>query len=69
MASKTYIVGATYHSAYWHYEYKVLAVKGVEVTVQLTKASHWPLKHMTIGEVWTHFTALDYRDHIVSPPR
>lgn len=69
MSNRQYIVGAVYYNNYWGFEYKVLAVDGVKVTVQLTKPSvNSELKHNTVGDMWSHYTALDYRDRVISLP-
>lgn len=58
-----YVIGETYHSAYWHYDFKVLGfTKGGAVTVKQLSDSDGSRKK---GEVWSHMTAADR--HTIRP--
>lgn len=49
--TQQYVVGQKYHDAYWQRDFRVLAVDGLQVTVQWQD-----------GRIVTHMTALDARD-------
>lgn len=68
MTERTYVVGATYRSAYWGYTYKVLGFDGISVAVQCVEAGSNENLRTKSGDVWSHMTALDPRDELIAEP-
>lgn len=53
-----HVIGRRYWSAYWQYEYEVIAKDESKVTV----------RELSTGSTWQHHTALDWRRDLVLLP-
>lgn len=61
LAPTGHVIGATYHSRYWGGAYKVVGTVG-EFGVVVECVVPGGGAHQTVGEQWSHMTALDKFD-------